>query len=104
MNNKLRYTVMHYGLCAFIFFLLYILQSTPGVLNFWGYKPLLLAPCVISVAMLEQEYPGALFGALIITMRYLLSGKLRTALDLEMPYGIPVLTELKTAEGYSRYA
>ena len=63
MNNKLRYTVMHYGLCAFIFFLLYILQSTPGVLNFWGYKPLLLAPCVISVAMLEQEYPGALFGA-----------------------------------------
>ena len=63
MNNKLRYSVMHYGLCALIFFLIYILQSTPGVLELWGCKPLLLAPCVISVAMLEQEYPGALLGA-----------------------------------------
>ena len=63
MNNKLRYSVMHYGLCVLIFFLLYILQSTPGMLEFWGYKPLLLAPCMISVAMLEQEYAGALFGA-----------------------------------------
>ena len=63
MNNKLRYSVMHYGLCAFIFFLLYILQSTPGLLEFWGYKPLLLAPCMVSLAMLEQEYAGALFGA-----------------------------------------
>jgi len=52
MNNKLRYSVMHYGLCAFFFFLLYILQSTPGLLEFWGYKPLLLAPCMVSLAML----------------------------------------------------
>ena len=63
MNKKMRYSVMHYTLCALLFFFIYILQSTPGFLEFWGYKPLLLAACTVSVAMLEQEYTGALFGA-----------------------------------------
>ena len=63
MNKKMRYSVMHYTLCALLFFFIYILQSTPGVLEFWGYKPLLLAACVVSVAILEQEYAGALLGA-----------------------------------------
>ncbi len=41
---------------------------------------------------------GALLGAFVISMRYLLSGKLRSASDLEVPYGVPVLAELQTAE------
>ncbi len=63
MNKKLRYSVIHYGLCALAFFFIYILQSTPGFLEFWGFKPLPLAACVVSVAIFEQEYAGALFGA-----------------------------------------
>ena len=63
MNKKMRYSVMHYSLCALLFFFIYILQSTPGLLEFWGYKPLLLAACAVSVAILEQEYAGALLGA-----------------------------------------
>lgn len=63
MNKKMQYSVMHYALCALIFFFIYILQSTPGILEFWGYKPLPLAACVVAVAMLEHEYTGGLFGA-----------------------------------------
>jgi len=63
MNKKMRYSVMYYTLCVLLFFFIYILQSTPGFLEFWGYKPLLLAACTVSMAMLEQEYTGALFGA-----------------------------------------
>ena len=63
MNKKLRYSMIHYGLCALIFFFIYILQSTPGFLEFWTFKPLLLAACPVSLAVFEQEYAGALFGA-----------------------------------------
>lgn len=63
MNNKMKILVLQYGSYALLFYLIYILQATPGVLSFWGYKPLLLAPCVVSIAMLEQEYVGGLFGA-----------------------------------------
>ena len=41
---------------------------------------------------------GAFIGACVISGAYLLSGKLRTAEDMEMPYGIPVLAELKSAD------
>ena len=64
MNKRMRFSILHYGIYMLLFYLIYILQSTPGFLEFWGYKPLLLAPCVVSVAMMEQEYIGGLFGAL----------------------------------------
>lgn len=63
MNNKLRYSVCYYSLCGLIFFLAYLLQSIPGFLELGdGYKPLLLVGCVVSVAIFEKEYAGALFG------------------------------------------
>lgn len=63
MNKKLRYRMLHYSLCGLLFFAAFILQSTPGFLEVGSFKPLLLAGCVVSVAIFEQEYAGALFGA-----------------------------------------
>lgn len=42
--------------------LLYVLQTTPGFLTFWGAKPLLVLPLVVSLAMMEGELVGGLFG------------------------------------------
>ena len=42
--------------------LLYVLQTTPGFLTFWGVKPLLVLPLVVSIAMMEGELVGGLFG------------------------------------------
>ena len=39
---------------------------------------------------------GALLGICCVVLRYMLSGKLRTAADMETPYGVPVLAELKS--------
>ena len=41
---------------------------------------------------------GALLGICCIALSYMLSGKLRTAEDMEIPYGVPVLAELKSAD------
>ena len=41
---------------------------------------------------------GALLGICCIALRYMLSGKLRTAADMESPYGVPVLAELNSAD------
>ena len=41
---------------------------------------------------------GALLGICWIALRYVLAGKLRTAADMETPYGVPVLAELKSAD------
>jgi len=47
---------------ALFLLLLYVLQTTPGFLTFWGAKPLLVLPLVVSIAMLEGELVGGLFG------------------------------------------
>ena len=39
---------------------------------------------------------GALLGVCCVAMCYMLSGKLRTAEDMETPYGVPVLAKLKS--------
>ncbi len=41
---------------------LYVLQTMPGFLTFWGVKPLLVLPLVIAIAMMEGEFVGGLFG------------------------------------------
>ena len=40
---------------------------------------------------------GALLGICCIALSYMMSGKLRAAADMESPYGVPVLAELKSA-------
>ena len=39
---------------------------------------------------------GALLGICCIALNYMLSGKLRSAEDMEIPYGVPVLAKLKS--------
>jgi hypothetical protein len=39
---------------------------------------------------------GVLLGGCCIALSYMLSGKLRTAEDMEMPYGVPVLAKLRS--------
>ena len=39
---------------------------------------------------------GVLLGVCCIALSYMLSGKLRTAADMETPYGVPVLAKLKS--------
>ena len=39
---------------------------------------------------------GAMLGVCCIALSYMLSGKLRTAADMETPYGVPVLARLKS--------
>ncbi len=59
-ETKLRIQKMSiYGIALLI---LYVLQTTPGFLTFWGAKPLLVLPLVISISMMEGELVGGLFG------------------------------------------
>lgn len=59
-ETKLRIQKMSiYGLTLL---LLYILQTTPGFLTLWGIKPLLVLPLAVSIAMMEGELVGGLFG------------------------------------------
>ena len=58
--------------------------SDPGFLQLkW-----LLVGCIL----------GLFFGCIVVCFFYLASGKLRTASDMEMPYGIPVLANLRGEE------
>lgn len=59
-ETKLRLQKM--SIYALFLLLMYVLQTTPGFLTFWGAKPLLVLPLVISIAMLEGELVGGLFG------------------------------------------
>ena len=59
-ETKLRIQKMSlYGGALLI---LYVLQTTPNFLTFWGAKPLLVLPLVVSIAMMEGELVGGLFG------------------------------------------
>jgi cell shape-determining protein MreD len=61
-NAKLINTLKHVTYCV-IFIVLYILQSTPGMLMIAGVKPVLLIPAAITLAMLEGEFVGGCYGA-----------------------------------------
>lgn len=56
--SYLRYTSL-----GIILFLLFLVQTTPGLLPaIGGASPVLLLPFVVSAAMMEQEMAGAAFG------------------------------------------
>ena len=44
--------------------LLYVLQTTPGLLEIFGSKPNFVIPAAACIAMLEGEFVGGLYGAL----------------------------------------
>ena len=59
-ETKLRIQKM--TMYAVLLLLFYVLQTTPGFLTFWDCKPLLVLPLVVSIAMMEGELVGGLFG------------------------------------------
>lgn len=62
MIRETRLRVQKMTIYSLILLLLYVLQTTPGFLTFWDVKPLLVLPLVVSIAMLEGELVGGLFG------------------------------------------
>lgn len=52
-----------YFLYGVIILLLFILQSTPGFMQFYGVKPMLVIPAAICIAIYEGEFIGAILGA-----------------------------------------
>lgn len=51
-----------YIFLSVIVFSLFILQTIPGFLEFYGIRPLLLLPACICIAIYEGAYLGGLFG------------------------------------------
>lgn len=45
-------------------FLLYIFEITPGFMQIFGIKPILIIPFVLAVVVFEGEFYGAIFGAI----------------------------------------
>ncbi len=64
MNEKsLRFALKH--LCyAVSMLVLFTLQTTPGLFELWGVKPILVVPFAVCIAALEGEFIGGLYGAL----------------------------------------
>ncbi len=53
-----------YMIYALMLLVLYVLQTTPGLLSIFGIRPVLIIPFVICIAMLESELVGAIFGCM----------------------------------------
>lgn len=64
MGRKRALIIGKHLIYCFGLILCYVLQTTPGFLQFFGVKPFLVIPAVIAIAMQEGEFTGALYGAL----------------------------------------
>ncbi len=64
MTKYLRRKIIKYFVYAVIVFFSYIIQSTPGLLEFQGIRPILTLPACICIAIYEGEFAGGLFGFL----------------------------------------
>ncbi len=62
MTKYLRRKILKFFVYAVIVFISYIIQSTPGFLEFQGVKPILVLPACICLAIYEGEFAGGLFG------------------------------------------
>jgi len=68
MNRQNLRLFAKYAIYVAVIFFAYILQSTPGLFEFCGVKPLLVLPACICAAVYEGEYAGgllAVFGGLL---------------------------------------
>jgi hypothetical protein len=67
-NKKIIKYVLKYFIYTAIILALYVLQSTPGFLTFWGLRPLFLIPFCVCLAMISDDplifLPIALAGLL----------------------------------------
>ena len=62
MTKYLRRKILKFFVYAIIIFAAYIIQTTPGLLDFYGINPLLVLPACICLAVYEGEFAGGLFG------------------------------------------
>ena len=62
MTKYLRKKLLKFFVYALIVFSAYIIQTTPGLLEFCGVKPILVLPACICIAVFEGEFAGGLFG------------------------------------------
>ncbi|MGI6404766.1 MAG: hypothetical protein ACOX0K_11300 [Oscillospiraceae bacterium] len=63
--KRIRYLlILKYTLYTLLLLLLYILQTTPRLFEIAGAKPMLVIPAALSIAMVEGEFVGGIYGAL----------------------------------------
>ena len=62
MTKYFRQKVLKFFVYALIVFAAYIIQTTPGLFEFYGIKPILVLPACICIAVFEGEFAGGLFG------------------------------------------
>lgn len=62
MTKYFRRKVLKFLVYALIVFAAYIIQTTPGLFEFYGVKPMLVLPACICIAVFEGEFSGGLFG------------------------------------------
>ncbi len=53
---------VRYFAYAILLLLCFLLQVTPGVLELWGVKPILVVPAAVCIAMEEPVLPASVFG------------------------------------------
>ena len=62
MTKYFRRKVLKFLTYALIVFGAYIIQTTPGLFDFFGISPILVLPACICIAVYEGEFAGGLFG------------------------------------------
>ncbi len=62
MTKYLRKKILKFFVYALIVFGAYIIQTTPGLFDYFGIKPLLVLPACLCIAVFEGEFAGGLFG------------------------------------------
>lgn len=62
MTEHFRRKVIKFSVYALIVFAAYIIQTTPGLFEFFGITPILVLPACICIAVFDGEFSGGLFG------------------------------------------
>ncbi len=62
MTKLFKRKLVKFTVYALIVFIAYILQSTPGLFDFFGISPIFVLPCCICIAVFDGEFSGGLFG------------------------------------------
>lgn len=62
MNRRAKITVIKYVTYSVLMMLLYVLQTDPYLLKIASFKPVLVFPFAVCVAMFDSQLAGGLFG------------------------------------------
>ena len=83
-RKRSRSQFIKWGCYVLLMLLCTVLQTTPGLLQFGQAKPLFLLPLALAVATFEDEFTGALFGAVCGLMWDYTAGRTVGMLALEL--------------------